>query len=101
MFESENAFPHNVWEYIKETKPNLQIAISQKRGLNILSALEDIYQALLTQEKETVIGLLTSLASILVASSEGQLEEMLEEHDVWEAMKDLDKGLEKILNEKQ
>jgi hypothetical protein len=45
MFESENAFPHNVWEYIKETKPNLQIAISQKRGLNILSALEDIYQA--------------------------------------------------------
>ena len=101
MFESENAFPHNVWEYIKETKPNLQIAISQKRGLNILSALEDIYQALLTQEKETVIGLLTSLASILVASSEVQLEEMLEEHDVWEAMKDLDKGLEKILNEKQ
>lgn len=101
MSESESAFPRDVWTYIKEVKPIVQISISEKRGLNILSALEDINEALLKQEKETVVALLTTLASILVASSRGQLEELLEEHDVWEAMKDLDKGLEKILNEKQ
>jgi len=55
---------------------------------------------LLTEKKETVVELLTSLAGILVASSKGQLEEMLEEHDVWEAMKDIDQTLKKILNEK-
>ena len=100
MSESGSVFPHDVWEYIREVKPNLQIAISEKRGLNILSALEDIHQALLTEKKETVIELLTSLAAILVASYKGQLEEMLEEHDVWEAMKNIDKTLKKILNEK-
>jgi len=100
MKESENVSHRDVWGYIREVKPNLQIAISEKRGLNILSALEDIYQALLTEKKETVIELLSSLAAILVASSKGQLEEMLEEHDVWEAMKDIDKTLKKILNEK-
>jgi hypothetical protein len=100
MSESESAFPHDVWGYIKAVKPNLQIAISEKRGLNILSALEDIHQALLTEKKETVVELLTSLAGILVASSKGQLEELLEEHDVWEAMKDIDQTLKKILNEK-
>jgi hypothetical protein len=100
MNESGSVFPHDVWEYIREVKPNLQIAISEKRGLNILSALEDIHKALLTEKKETVIELLTSLAAILVASSKGQLEEMLEEHDIWEAMKNIDKTLKKILNEK-
>jgi hypothetical protein len=46
MSESESALPHNVWDHIKNKIIAMQIQVSEKRCLNILSALEDIHEAL-------------------------------------------------------
>ena len=88
-----------IWDHIEEMGYAIGIPISDKKTLDILGALEDIYVTVDTDiddAKRCII----ALAAIFVASSSGTADAVWQEFSVREAMKDLDKGLKEILNEK-
>lgn len=102
MNESESAFPLNedIWDYIEQMQKVIRIPVSETKALNVMLALHEIYLTI-DKDAEAAKGLLTGLASIFVAASVGKADKIWEDIHVLESMKDLDKGLEKILNEKQ
>ena len=102
MNESESAFPLNedIWDYIEQMQKVIQIPVSETKALNVMLALHEIYLTI-DKDAEAAKGLLTGLAGIFVAASIGKADKIWEDIHVSESMKDLDKGLEKILNEKQ
>ena len=102
MSESESAFPLNedIWDYIEQMQEVIQIPVSETKALNVMLALHEIYLTI-DKDAEAAKGLLTGLAGIFVAASIGKADKIWEDIHVSESMKDLDKGLEKILNEKQ
>ena len=90
----------DVWEFIKENPKIIGIALSQSKGLDLLSALRDVYEINKTDHKEAQ-NLLTLLANVLVASAQGDGEAIVEEVIVQDAMMDLDNSLKGILSEGQ
>ena len=88
----------DVWEFIKENPKIIGIALSQSKGLDLLSALRDVYEINKTDHKEAQ-NLLTLLANVLVASAQGDGEAIVEEVIVQDAMMDLDQSLKGLLNE--
>lgn len=99
MSESENASTDNdVWEYISEHPKMLGVPITDSKGLDILSALRDVYVTL-KHDKEMGLELLTVLASILISSSQGNGDKIIEDITVFESMIDFDIEMKRILNE--
>jgi hypothetical protein len=101
MNESENASMNAdqaVWDYIKENPRILGLPLSEKKGLDLLTALRDVYE---TTNKNTEAGmlLLTILANVLVAAAQGEGDEVVEEVTVIESMLDFDKEVRKVLDE--
>jgi len=101
MSESENALPldKSFWEHTKHLDYDIAIPVSPKKMLDIVGALEDIYN---TVDKDVEEGkrCLVMLASIFVASAVGKADEVFEEFEVRENMRDIDKRLKEILDEK-
>jgi hypothetical protein len=87
-----------VWDYIKENPRILGLPLSEKKGLDLLTALRDVYE---TTNKNTEAGmlLLTILANVLVAAAQGEGDEVVEEVTVLESMMDFDKEVRKVLDE--
>lgn len=102
MNESENVSLDNekVWDYIKDNPLLLGLPISDNKGLDLLSAMRDVY---LEMDKDIYKAkvLLTLLATVLVATSQGDGEEVIEEVLVQDAMFNLDKELKGVLDEGQ
>ena len=100
--ESKNALPldSKFWDYARETEYSVAIPVSDKKMLNIIGALEDIYHTI-TEDPEESKECLIMLSAIFVASSYGKADEIWEEFAVRESMKSFDNDLKEILNEKQ
>lgn len=102
MNESENVSLDNekVWDYIKDNPLLLGLPISDNKGLDLLSAMRDVY---LEMDKDVYKAkvLLTLLATVLVATSQGDGDEVIEEVLVQDAMFNLDKELKGVLDEGQ
>ena len=101
MNESESAFPLNesIWDHIEQMQRVIQIPVSETKALNVMLALHEIYLTI-DKDTEAAKGLLTGLAGIFVAASVGKADKLWEDIHVLESMKNLDKGLKEILNEK-
>jgi hypothetical protein len=99
--ESKNAFPldNKFWEYAKTNEYSIGIPVSDKKLLNIVGALEDIYHTIDADPEESKECLIM-LAAIFVASSVGRADEVWEEFAVRESMQSFDQDLKEILNEK-
>jgi hypothetical protein len=102
MTESTNAFQHNdmFWDYIKDNPMLVGISVSDKKGLDLLSALRDVRE---TYKKNPEAGdtMLTLLGTLLAGAANGEADEMVEEVLVQEAMIDIDKEIKGVLDEGQ
>ena len=103
MKKSENAWEDNeefekVWDYIGENPLIMGLPISESKGIDILSALRDVYE---TSKKnpENARVLLTLLANVLVAAAQGDGEEIVEEVIVQDAMLEFENNIKEILDE--
>ena len=101
MSESDNVLPldDSFWEHLKHIEFSIGIPISETKMLNILGALEDIYNALTNDSIEDAIECLTALGALLVASKHGKADEIWEELVVKEAMQNFDKHLREVIDE--
>lgn len=99
MNESESASMNDdVWEFIADNPKIMGVPLTDNKGLDILSALRDVYMVT-KQDPEVGMGLLTVLANVLVAAAQGEGSELLEEVTVFEAMIDFDTQVKEILDE--
>jgi len=101
MSESDNALPldSTIWQHIAHMDFTIGIPVSENKTLNILGALEDIYDVIETnpdEAKQCVI----ALAAIFVASRHDKADLVWEELSVQESMANFDEGIREILNEK-
>ena len=101
MSESDSALPldSTIWEHIAHMDFTIGIPVSENKTLNILGALEDIYDSIDTdidEAKQCVI----ALAAIFVASRHDKADMVWEELSVQESMANFDEGIQEILNEK-
>ena len=71
--ESENALPldSKFWDYARNNGAYIGIPVSDKKMLNIIGALEDVYYSISKDPKEAMECLIM-LGSIFVAASEGK-----------------------------
>jgi hypothetical protein len=90
----------DVWEFIKENPQVIGIPLSERKGLDLLSALRDVYETNKTNH-DAAQNLLTLLANVLVASAQGDGEAIVQEVIIQDAMMDLDNSLKGILDEGQ
>jgi hypothetical protein len=99
--ESKNALPldSKFWDYARETEYSVAIPVSDKKMLNIIGALEDIYHTI-SEDPDESKECLIMLAAIFVASSQGRADEVWEEFAVRESMKSFDTDLKEILSER-
>lgn len=99
MSESESASMNDdVWEFIADNPKIMGVPLTDNKGLDILSALRDVYMVT-KQDPEVGMELLTVLANVLVAAAQGEGSELLEEVTVFEAMMDFDTQVKEILDE--
>ena len=98
--ESENAYPldESIWEHIEHMDYRIGIPISGNRSLDILKVLQDIYDECedSPEAREMIVG----LAAIFIGVKSGHSDKIWEEFAVKESMKDFDKQIMEVLNEK-
>ncbi len=102
MTKSENAWEdreemERVWGYIKENPLIIGLPVSERRGIDLLSALRDIYETNKTNTDGAQV-LLTMLANVLVAASQGDGEEIEETLDTYEVSGILEKKAKSALS---
>ncbi len=102
MKKSENAWENEeqdtVWEYIKENPLLMGLPLSENKGIDLLSALRDVYLANKIDQQAAQM-LLTLLANVLVAAAQGDGEEVVEEVLIQDAMLEFDEKLKEVLDE--
>jgi len=101
MSESDNALPldNTIWEHIAHMDFTIGIPVSENKTLNILGALEDIYNAV-DPDPDEAKQCIIALAAIFVASRHDKADLVWEELSVQESMANFDEGIREILNEK-
>ena len=101
MSESDNALPldSTIWQHIAHMDFTIGIPVSENKTLNILGALEDIYDVVDTDPDEAKQCII-ALAAIFVASRHDKADLVWEELSVQESMANFDEGIREILNEK-
>ncbi len=99
MSELENASTDEVWNYIAENPKILGLPLTETKGLDLLSAMRDVYLEMEEGHIDAAKVLLTLLATVLIAAAQGDGDEVLEEVIVSEAMVGIDKEIKKVLNE--
>lgn len=103
MTKSENAWEdreemERVWSYIKDNPLIIGLPVSERRGIDLLSALRDIYEVNKTSTDNAQI-LLTMLANVLVAAAQGDGEQIVEEVLVQDAMLQFEDKMKGMLDE--
>jgi hypothetical protein len=100
MSELEDVSSSNeVWDFIKNNPRILGVPISDRQGLDLLNAMRDIYVEL-DVNVDSAKRMLTMLAGVLIATSQGEGDKIIEEVLVQEAMFHIDDNIKDILNEK-
>jgi hypothetical protein len=101
MSESDNSLPldSTIWEHIAHMDFTIGIPVSENKTLNILGALEDIYNAV-DPDPDEAKQCIIALAAIFVASRHDKADLVWEELSVQESMAKFDEGIREILNEK-
>jgi len=101
MSESDNALPldNTIWEHIAHMDFTIGIPVSENKTLNILGALEDIYDVV-DKDPDEAKQCIIALAAIFVASRHDKADLVWEELSVQESMAKFDEGIREILNEK-
>jgi uncharacterized protein YtpQ (UPF0354 family) len=100
MNESEDvSLNDEVWDFIRDHPKMLGLPISDKQGLDLLSAIRDIYLEL-DVNVDSAKRMMTMLVGVLIAASQGEGDKIIEEVLVQEAMFNMDNNLKDILNEK-
>lgn len=93
-WESDEQF----WEYVKDNKNLIGIPLTEEQGLDILSALRELYYAI-PESPEGAQEMLTLMAITLLASSLGNGDIVINEVMVRAAMEEFDESIGKILDE--
>lgn len=88
----------DIWDYIRDNPRILGLPISENNGLDLLSALRDIWVEMQTNPK-AASEMLTIMVSVILASIMGHGEEAVEEVLVQDAMFNFDKEAKKVLDE--
>ena len=98
--ESENALPmdDSFWEHADHLDFDMVIQLSDKKHLNILRALHDVYE-MIDVEPEEAKFLVTGLAALMLSSKYGKTDEVFNEIVVQVAKKDMEVELRELLNE--
>ncbi len=100
MSELENVWDNDeeFWDFVGENRRMVGLSVSDNQGLDILSALRDIY---LTIEKEpdSAMRMLTLLGTVIYASSIGEGKQFTDEIQVAAAMEQFDTNIKDILDE--
>lgn len=98
--ESENALPldDQFWEHTSHLDFKMVINLSPTKSINILQAFYDIYSTI-DENPEEAKYLITGLAGLMLSSKYGKTDEVYTEMMVSAARKDMDAGLEELLNE--
>lgn len=101
--ESENALPLNeeFWEHVKHLDFKVAIKLDGDKYLNIMAALESIYDLIKQGKDDDAAFFTTGLAASMLASKYGQSQKVFDEMMVRIFKEDLDTELEKLLSEKQ
>jgi hypothetical protein len=100
MNESEDvSLNDEVWDFIRDHPKMLGLPISDKQGLDLLSAMRDVYLEL-DVNVDSAKRMMTMLVGVLIAASQGEGDKIIEEVLVQEAMFNMDNNLKDILNEK-
>jgi hypothetical protein len=98
--ESENALPldDNFWEHAAHLDFKMVINLSPTKSINILQALYDVYKSI-DKDPDGAKFLITGLAGLMLSAKYGKTDEVYTEIMVEAARKDMDQGLEELLNE--
>ena len=101
MSESDSALPldSTIWQHIAHMDFTIGIPVSENKTLNILGALEDIYDVV-DKDPDEAKQCIIALAAIFVASRHDKADLVWEELSVQESMANFDEGIREILNEK-
>ena len=99
MSELENV-SHNedVWEFIKAHPRIVGIPLTDGKGLDVLSAMMDIHDTILVNP-EAAADMLTLLAGVILATVQGDGEEIINEVIVAEAMNKFDLEAKELFSE--
>jgi len=100
MSESEIVLPldETIWEHVRHMDASIGIQVTDKKMLDLLGALYDIYYV--TKESASDgLELIIGLAAILVAAPLGQAEKVWQELDVKESMKNFEMSVKEVLDE--
>lgn len=102
MNESENALPldDSFWEHVKHLDFKIGIQIEPDKYLNIINALESIYQLVKEGENEDAMFFITGLAATMLAGKYGKSQEILNEMIVKILSEEFDSELKDLFNEK-
>jgi len=101
MNESGESFDaEQIWDYIKDNPRLVGIQVSGEKSLDLLSALADIYKSLNADRVIEAKYMMTMLASVLLATANGTVDEIVNEIMVQESMETFDESIKEILNEK-
>jgi len=100
MSESENVLPldESLWEHVESMDYAIAIPISNRKQINILEALQDIYESTKIDINDTR-KMILALAAIFIATPSGKAEKLWEELAVEASMKDFDKRAKEMLDE--
>ena len=94
VWESDEEF----WDFVGENKRMVGMAVSEGQGLDILSALRDVYLTI-DEEPDSSKKMLTLLATVIYASSIGEGQQFTDEIQVLSAMEQFDTSIKEILDE--
>jgi hypothetical protein len=100
MSESEIVLPldETIWDYVEGMEGSIGISVSEKKTLDLLGALYDIYHVSkedIKEAQELIIG----LTALLVAAPIGQAEQVWQELQVKDSMKNFELQVKDVLDE--
>ena len=101
MSESENvsAEEADMWEYVKNNKQLIGFPLSDSSGLDILSALADVYENI-DKDPAGSKKMLTLIVTVMLSAISGYGDKIVGEIRVSSAMENFDESIKEILNEK-
>lgn len=98
MSESEIVFPldETIWSHVRHMEGTIAIQVTDKKMLDIMGALYDIYFAY-NEDKEEGNALLIGLAALILAAPFGKAEDIWQELEIRESMKNFEVKARELL----
>jgi hypothetical protein len=99
--ESENALPldDSFWEHAKHLDFKVTVQLDGDKYLNILHALESIYELIKEDKLEDAMFFITGLAATMLAAKYGKSQDILNEMIVKVLNESMDDELKELLDE--